>query len=319
MGVRASYLPDSAGREPLDHVPEMSRRARAIPVYAALRSLGRSGLAELVERNCALARRLAGAMRDVDGVEILNDVVLNQVLLRFDDDDATTRAVVDAGPARRRGVAGRDGLARPGRRARVGLELVDHRGRHRPPGRGARRPPRRSLRPRWPPPTSPTRGSPTPARPASNGRTGRCPSCARSASASPREKPLDGMVVGACLHVTSETANLVRTLAAGGADVAALRLQPVRHPGRRRRRAGRHRHRGARRPRRRRRGLGGARGRRGRARAADHARRRRRPADRASTSPVPTCSTACSAAPRRPPPGSCGCARCTPRASSPAR
>ena len=95
MGVRASYLPDSDGREPLDHVPEMSRRARAIPVYAALRSLGRAGLAELVERNCALARRLADAMRDVDGVEILNDVVLNQVLLRFGDDDATTREVVE--------------------------------------------------------------------------------------------------------------------------------------------------------------------------------------------------------------------------------
>jgi glutamate/tyrosine decarboxylase-like PLP-dependent enzyme len=95
MGVRASYLPDSDGREPLDHVPEMSRRARAIPVYAALRSLGRQGLADLVERNCALARRLADAMRDAGGVEILNDVVLNQVLLRFDDDDATTRAVVE--------------------------------------------------------------------------------------------------------------------------------------------------------------------------------------------------------------------------------
>jgi glutamate/tyrosine decarboxylase-like PLP-dependent enzyme len=95
MGVRASYLPDSDGREPLDHVPEMSRRARAIPVYAALRSLGRTGLAELVERNCALARRLADAMREHEGVEVLNDVVLNQVLLRFDDDDAITRAVVD--------------------------------------------------------------------------------------------------------------------------------------------------------------------------------------------------------------------------------
>jgi glutamate/tyrosine decarboxylase-like PLP-dependent enzyme len=96
MGVRASYLPDDEGREPLDHVPEMSRRARAIPVYAALRALGRSGLAELVERCCGLARRLADAMREHEGVEILNDVVLNQVLLRFDDDDEVTRAVVDA-------------------------------------------------------------------------------------------------------------------------------------------------------------------------------------------------------------------------------
>ena len=95
MGVRASYLPDSDGREPLDHVPEMSRRARAIPVYAALRSLGRAGLAELIERNCALARRLAAAMDEEEGVEVLNDVVLNQVLLRFDDDDAATRKVVD--------------------------------------------------------------------------------------------------------------------------------------------------------------------------------------------------------------------------------
>jgi glutamate/tyrosine decarboxylase-like PLP-dependent enzyme len=95
MGVRASYLPDSEGREPLDHVPEMSRRARAVPVYAALRALGRSGLAELVDRCCALARRLAEAMAAQDGVEVLNDVVLNQVLLRFDDDDATTRAVVE--------------------------------------------------------------------------------------------------------------------------------------------------------------------------------------------------------------------------------
>ncbi len=95
MGVRASYLPDSEGREPLDHVPEMSRRARSIPVYAALRSLGRAGLAELIERNCALARRLADAMREAEGVEVLNDVVLNQVLLRVDDDDAITRKVVD--------------------------------------------------------------------------------------------------------------------------------------------------------------------------------------------------------------------------------
>jgi glutamate/tyrosine decarboxylase-like PLP-dependent enzyme len=94
MGVRAAYLPDDEGREPLDHVPEMSRRARAVPVYAALRSLGREGVAELVDRCCALARRLAEAMRE-QGVEVLNDVVLNQVLLRFGDDDET-RSVVAA-------------------------------------------------------------------------------------------------------------------------------------------------------------------------------------------------------------------------------
>jgi glutamate/tyrosine decarboxylase-like PLP-dependent enzyme len=94
MGVRAGYLPDQEGREPFDYVPEMSRRARGIPVYAALRSLGRSGLAELVERCCELARRAATAMGDVPGAEVLNDVVLNQVLVRFGDDDEVTRAVV---------------------------------------------------------------------------------------------------------------------------------------------------------------------------------------------------------------------------------
>jgi glutamate/tyrosine decarboxylase-like PLP-dependent enzyme len=95
MGVRASYLPGDPGREPFDYVPEMSRRARAVPIYAALRSLGREGLAELVERCCDHARRLADAMDSVDGAAVLNDVVLNQVLVRFDDDDATTRAVIE--------------------------------------------------------------------------------------------------------------------------------------------------------------------------------------------------------------------------------
>jgi glutamate/tyrosine decarboxylase-like PLP-dependent enzyme len=96
MGVTASYLPGSQGREPIDTVPEMSRRARATPVYAALRQLGRDGLAELIERNCALARRLAAAIERLDGAVVLNEVVLNQVLVRFDDDDATTRATVEA-------------------------------------------------------------------------------------------------------------------------------------------------------------------------------------------------------------------------------
>src|SRR4029079_18740035 len=90
-----SYLPDEAGREPIDYVPEASRRARAIPIYAAPRQLGRSGLAELIERNCALARRLAAAMEELDGAEVLNDVVLNQVLVRFGDDDDVTSAVID--------------------------------------------------------------------------------------------------------------------------------------------------------------------------------------------------------------------------------
>jgi glutamate/tyrosine decarboxylase-like PLP-dependent enzyme len=95
MSMRASYLPDEQGREPIDYVPEASRRARAIPIYAALRHLGRSGLAERVERCCALARRLAAAMGELEGAEVLNDVVLNQVLVRFGDDDGVTRAVID--------------------------------------------------------------------------------------------------------------------------------------------------------------------------------------------------------------------------------
>ena len=76
-----------------------SRRARAFPVYAALASLGRSGVAELVERCCSHARRFAAALGGEPGVEVLNEVVLNQVLFRFAD-DATTRdalAAVQAG------------------------------------------------------------------------------------------------------------------------------------------------------------------------------------------------------------------------------
>jgi len=93
FSMRAPYLlhGDAGAREPTDWTPELSRRPRAIPVYAALRSLGRSGVAELVERCCALAKRFADALRAAPGIEVCNDVVLNQVLVRFvgrDDDDA---------------------------------------------------------------------------------------------------------------------------------------------------------------------------------------------------------------------------------------
>ncbi len=96
MGMSASYLPFNAAadREPGDFVPELSRRARGFPVYAALRSLGRSGIVELVERCCGLARRFAEALSIEPGVAVLNDVVLNQVLVRFDDADERTRDVV---------------------------------------------------------------------------------------------------------------------------------------------------------------------------------------------------------------------------------
>ena len=103
LGTTASYLPTAGEGEPSDLVPEMSRRARAVPVYAALRSLGRRGLAELVERCCSHARRLAAAMKELEGAEVLNEVVLNQVLVRFGDDDAVTRAVVES--VQREGVA----------------------------------------------------------------------------------------------------------------------------------------------------------------------------------------------------------------------
>jgi glutamate/tyrosine decarboxylase-like PLP-dependent enzyme len=102
MGSHASYLVHSEGRErdELDWNPEASRRARAFPVYAAIRSLGRSGVADLVDRCCAHARRFAEALAQEPTVEVLNEVVLNQVLVRFHDasgdHDARTRAVVKA-------------------------------------------------------------------------------------------------------------------------------------------------------------------------------------------------------------------------------
>jgi glutamate/tyrosine decarboxylase-like PLP-dependent enzyme len=95
MSMTASYLPfDEANWDPGDYVPELSRRARGFPVYAALRSLGRTGVRELVDRCCDLARRFAQALGADDGVAILNDVVLNQVLVRFDDSDERTRDVI---------------------------------------------------------------------------------------------------------------------------------------------------------------------------------------------------------------------------------
>ncbi len=98
LGIRSAYLvhadPDVA-RDPVDWNPEHSRRARGFAIYAALRALGRSGVAELVERSCAHARMLAEGLAELPGCEILNDVVLNQVLLRFEDDE-TTDAVVTA-------------------------------------------------------------------------------------------------------------------------------------------------------------------------------------------------------------------------------
>jgi glutamate/tyrosine decarboxylase-like PLP-dependent enzyme len=93
-GLAGAYLvADEGRRDNTNYVPESSRRARSVPVYAALRSLGRRGLAEMVERNCAQARRMAAALSAVPGVEVVNEVVLNQVLVRLPGD---TAAIIDA-------------------------------------------------------------------------------------------------------------------------------------------------------------------------------------------------------------------------------
>jgi glutamate/tyrosine decarboxylase-like PLP-dependent enzyme len=101
LGVHASYLVNAdVGRgDPLERVPELSRRARGVPVWAALRSLGRSGVADLVERLAGHARSIATGLAGVDGAEVLNDVVFTQVCASFGDDartrDVTARLLQD--------------------------------------------------------------------------------------------------------------------------------------------------------------------------------------------------------------------------------
>ncbi len=90
--VSAAYLVQGAEREPCEYTPELSRRARGVDVWAAISSLGRSGIAELIERNCRQASRFADGLRDA-GYEILADVVLNQVLVSFGDDETTKRVI----------------------------------------------------------------------------------------------------------------------------------------------------------------------------------------------------------------------------------
>jgi glutamate/tyrosine decarboxylase-like PLP-dependent enzyme len=100
MTLGASYYVESAGaeRDNYNWVPESSRRARGFPVYAAVKSLGRTGLVDMIDRCCALARRMADSLGAADGVTILNDVVLNQVLARFTPPgaDASTGSSPDA-------------------------------------------------------------------------------------------------------------------------------------------------------------------------------------------------------------------------------
>ena len=100
MSLTAAYLvrAPQEPREPMDWTPEASRRARGFAVYAALRSLGRQGVADLVDRCCRLARRFADRLRGEPMIQVLNDVVLNQVLIRVvptsgDPDSATREAL----------------------------------------------------------------------------------------------------------------------------------------------------------------------------------------------------------------------------------
>jgi glutamate/tyrosine decarboxylase-like PLP-dependent enzyme len=92
MGISAAYLSPGTRREPMHHTPESSRRARGVEFWAALKSLGRSGLAELVERTCAHAQRFAAGLRAA-GFDVLNDVVINQVLVSFGDASRTQEVI----------------------------------------------------------------------------------------------------------------------------------------------------------------------------------------------------------------------------------
>jgi glutamate/tyrosine decarboxylase-like PLP-dependent enzyme len=112
MASEAAYLVAGALREPFHYGPELSRRARGVEVLAALRSLGRAGVAELVLRCCALAQRFAAGLR-AGGLEVLNDVALNQVVVAFGDEERCARAIARiqdegvcwCGPTRWRGRA----------------------------------------------------------------------------------------------------------------------------------------------------------------------------------------------------------------------
>jgi len=98
MEYAAPYLAVSeshVARDPMGYSPEFSRRARAVPVWAAIRELGREGITALVDRCCAHARAIADGLAALPGCEIVNDVVLNQVLVRFETDERT-RAILAA-------------------------------------------------------------------------------------------------------------------------------------------------------------------------------------------------------------------------------
>jgi glutamate/tyrosine decarboxylase-like PLP-dependent enzyme len=92
MGITAAYLEPGLRREPMHHTPEASRRARGVELWAALKSLGRSGLCALIERTCAHAQSIAHGLRQA-GFEVLNEVVINQVLVSFGSPEVTQEVI----------------------------------------------------------------------------------------------------------------------------------------------------------------------------------------------------------------------------------
>lgn len=93
MTIGASYLPESA-YDPSNYAPELSRRARGFACWAMIRTLGRDGISGMVRQHCAMAKNLSDRLSSVDGIEVLNEVCLNQVIVRFGGDDDLTRAVI---------------------------------------------------------------------------------------------------------------------------------------------------------------------------------------------------------------------------------
>jgi len=94
MQISGAYIPSTVERDGMHYTPEMSRRARAVDLWAALKSLGREGVEDLVDRLCSLALRFAQGLK-VEGFEILNEVVFNQVLVRCETPDQTLRTLTN--------------------------------------------------------------------------------------------------------------------------------------------------------------------------------------------------------------------------------
>jgi glutamate/tyrosine decarboxylase-like PLP-dependent enzyme len=144
MTIAASYLPMAAAgdRDPTHFVPELSRRARGFATWVMIRHLGRAGIAALVQEHCRLAARFAEGLVREPGVYVLNDVVLNQVIVRFgkpeadETADRLTRETILRVQSRRHLLRGRCTLARSLGDAAIGYLCPDHRGGHRPELRG---------------------------------------------------------------------------------------------------------------------------------------------------------------------------------------